>query len=137
MRYTQDIREIFENRPDQDISLKYILSMHRGLSTKQVQNAMSRLRYLDVRYVTVVRGKVWKLSTDGKSRSFPRPVLKPREAFGMTSKSNIPEGDVLPVPDSEPLAEFRVLGTTVETGELLLTGASAGVEGVWLARRVS
>lgn len=41
-----------------------------------------------------------------------------------------------PVPKSEPAVSFSVQGTLAETGELVLKGASAGVDGVWLARRL-
>lgn len=40
------------------------------------------------------------------------------------------------VPAGEPAVSFKVIGTLMETGDLVLQGASEGVQGVWMARRV-
>jgi hypothetical protein len=40
------------------------------------------------------------------------------------------------VPAGEPEVSFRVIGTLLENGQLVLQGVSAGVQGVWMARRV-
>jgi hypothetical protein len=127
VRYTNDIRFIFDSSPNEIISLDAIRATLPRLSPTQIQSAMSRLKASDFRYETVERGKAWRLHLAGGSSA---------RAAARITLPNEPDA-VLPVPDSEPTVSFAVEGTTVETGELLLVGASAGVEGVWLARRIN
>jgi hypothetical protein len=64
-----------------------------------------------------------------------------QRAWSETAASNTPpdfsKGNILPVPDNEPFAQFKVIGTLQETNDLIMAGMSLGVEGIWQCERIS
>lgn len=129
MRYSSDIRDYFETKPNTDIHIDLLKKLFPKVSVKQIQSTMSRLKYADVRYVTVQRGKVWRLNTG--SNISPRPQrVKAREMLPEHEERSTVEVRVNDRPsaswlaDGEPewLHEFEFLGYTNEREPLLRRG---------------
>lgn len=131
-RYTDRLRQYFEEHVNVNVDAG-VLMRELDLDREQVLNGMRALRANDPRYIIVKRGSTWRFNT----LATPQRRVRSEKRGTTVRVNNLPSDDMVPVPASEPVVSFQVLGTTIETGELVLAGASADVEGVWMARRVS
>lgn len=135
-RYTDQMRQYFEEHVNQDVDAG-VLMRKLDLGRSQVLNGMRALRANDPRYIIVKRGFTWRFNTLATPHRRVRTEMPAPAPKTTVRVNNLPSDNMIPVPASEPAVSFRVLGTTVETGELVLAGVSEGVSGVWMARRVN
>lgn len=133
---TKDVLEFLQKNTGRTITIVELTRRFR-LHEGQVQGAISYIKKNKDDQVivdTLQRGKKWRASAPEGSLGVAAPPEKVTMALRETRVA--PQPEVVAVPDSEPLAQFRILGTVKETGELLIQGNSPGVAGVWLAREI-
>lgn len=88
---------------------------------------------------TITRGQRWAYYPDRQPtrNSTDARQQAAKETIGrLAEKITAPAPGWHKVPAGEPPVSFRVIGTLMETGDLVLQGVSEGVQGVWMARRV-
>ena len=131
----REVEKFFKDNPGKDINVLALMAATK-LNGEEVRKAISYLRSRApgggaISIDTLLRGQLWRYT--------PRETASPSSA-SVTPMPNVVQGKEVPThtpaPSTEPEATFRILGTVMETGELLLSGQTSGVTGVWLAREI-
>lgn len=148
MSVSRDVENYFRTRPNQTHKLDKLAKDLR-LSPADVRSSLSylreRLKKDDAIDIKVVKhGQAWRynrprLNAGQKAARavLPNKVKSSEEVPPNTSPQlKFKLGEMLAIPATEPNAEFQIVGTLRISDELVLKGVSAGVEGVWLARRL-
>lgn len=135
-RYTEDVREFLAKRPNQHVHVGSLVATF-GIHEKQVQNAISRIKQqfenedTNEALKTVTRGQTWMYVP------YPDTSGEPQEHRVTVQLTQETLDDFQPGPETEPLAQFKVIGSLYERNTNSFKGTvvqaeSQGFSGIYL-----